>query len=71
MNFLFLTVSLSILKKMDLNYPFRSYPIKSSNIITPFINDVYIKNVKRLYNEIDSLCNSINENDLVLLLDLL
>lgn len=53
---------------MDLNYPFRSYPIKSSNIITPFINDVYIKNVKRLYNEIDSLCNSINENDLVLLI---
>lgn len=53
---------------MDLNYPFRSYPIKSSNIITPFINDVYIKHVKRLYNEIDSLSNSINENDLVLLI---
>ena len=53
---------------MDLNFPFRAYPIRSSNIITPFYGDQYIRNVKRLYNDIESLTDTIDENEIVLLI---
>lgn len=53
---------------MDLNFPFRAYPIRSSNIITPFINSDYIRNAKRLYNDIEALSETINEKELVLLI---
>lgn len=53
---------------MDLNYPFRLYPLKGRNIITPYINDTYLYNIKKLYDDITSLIDSIDSNELIILI---
>ena len=39
-------------EKWILNYPFRQYPIRANNILTPYIDPKYIDNVKKLYHDI-------------------
>lgn len=68
MKILFLTINLfNIKKNMDLNYPFRLYPLKARNIITPYIDDTYLNDIKRLYDDIESLIDSIDNNELIIL----
>ena len=52
---------------MDLNYPFRQYPIRANNILTPFINSEYINNVKKLYHDIENLSFNVEDKQLVIL----
>lgn len=51
---------------MDLSYPFRIYPMKSNNVFTPYINHKYTKNIKTLYQDLESLCYSLDNNHLVI-----
>ena len=53
---------------MDLNYPFRLYPLRARNILTPYIDDTYLHNIKRLYDDIESLTDSIDNNELIILI---
>jgi len=52
---------------MDLNYPFRLYPLRARNIFTSYINDTYLHNVKKLYDDIGSLIDSIDDSELIIL----
>ena len=51
---------------MDLNYPFRLYPLRARNIITPYIDNTYLYNIKKLYDDITSLIDSIDNNELII-----
>ena len=53
---------------MDLNYPFRLYPLRARNIITPYIDNTYLYNIKKLYDDITSLIDSIDNNELIILI---
>ena len=65
---LFLTIIISNLKKnMDLNYPFRIYPLRARNIFTSYIDNNYLYNVKKLYDDIGSLIDTIDNNELIIL----
>jgi len=50
---------------MDIRYPFRLYPLNSTNILTDYVSSFYLNEVKKLSNKINTISV---ENTLVILI---